>query len=892
MIFDPDDPRLTAYVLDELDHEERAAVESMLAESPKCRLAIEEIRLAAAWLSQQLHEEQEAHAKTAGANLFPVATVPASLAIERKSWWLRNGRTLGALAAILLVGMTGLAGLSVLRVQRVQRNEADATIALHDGAEQRPITTSEGLSLPAAREEAIARSLDGAALAPPAAAPAGAAKPTDLAVNGQGRADAQVRLHAVSGERATERRSDVLAIAPPPGQPRDKKELGDTMPMAGLGGRMSGRGLHPQGRAALSPESAPMFRTIGPGTDEAKLNKGVEVAAGTRSAVAGRKEALLAQQEREQLGRHFGLQAPALQTINQRAAGPRFAQAVPSQNAGQNRNKHKDAVEGQATVLARVERGEPVRPHPRQVATDSRGKAGTAPSDRQLKELSQTQTAAPRPAEPQLEMLAEQQVDAAVDLGGEKYAAISDNPFQSVAQDARSTFSIDVDTASYANVRRFLSQDLRPPRDAVRIEELLNYVPYKDAPPPAGSSEPFAIHLEVAGCPWNAQHRLARIGIAAKPIDQSRRPPSNLVFLVDVSGSMDAPNKLPLVQWGLERMVEQLGENDRVAIAVYASAAGLVLPSTSCVHKAKILSAIQELRAGGSTNGGAGIQLAYDVAAGNFIKNGTNRVIIATDGDFNVGVSDDDALVRLIQAKAKSKVYLSVLGFGMGNIKDAKLEKLAAHGNGHYAYIDSPREAYRVLVEQMGATLVTVARDVKIQVAFNPASVAAFRLIGYENRLMPHADFADDSKDAGEIGAGHHVTALYEVQPAGVRADAAKLAFSRAKPDSAPGSLRTESLTVKLRYKSPTEEASREIERKMIDEGTDYSRASEDMRLASSIAGFGMLLRNSPYKGTLTFDGVLELVQPLLQDDPAGYRRELAGLVGRAKVLVTGEASK
>ena len=346
-----------------------------------------------------------------------------------------------------------------------------------------------------------------------------------------------------------------------------------------------------------------------------------------------------------------------------------------------------------------------------------------------------------------------------------------------------------MDTASYANVRRFLVQNQLPPKDAVRIEELLNYFPYQDAPPPASGPDPFAVHVEVAGCPWNADHRLARVGIAARPIDQSRRPPSNLVFLIDVSGSMQQPNKLPLVQWGLQRLVEQLGENDQVAIVVYAGAAGLVLPSTSCLHKAELLSAIEQLRAGGSTNGGAGIQLAYDVATGHFIRNGINRVIVATDGDFNVGVQDKEALVGLIGAKAKSGVFLSVLGFGMGNIKDATLERLADKGNGHYAYIDNPREAYKVLVEEMGSTpAVTVAKDVKIQVEFNPAKVGGYRLIGYENRILAHEDFNDDTKDAGEVGAGHHVTALYEAwsRPARPAARSIRLKYTKTVPPRPP----------------------------------------------------------------------------------------------------------
>jgi Ca-activated chloride channel family protein len=481
----------------------------------------------------------------------------------------------------------------------------------------------------------------------------------------------------------------------------------------------------------------------------------------------------------------------------------------------------------------------------------------------------------------------EQQVAVAAQpaADGEAFAPIVDNLFVTVAKDPQSTFSIDVDTASYSNVRRFLNQNMLPPKDAVRIEEMLNYFPYHDQPPPTSSKEPFAIHVETAACPWSAQHRLARIGIAAKPIDQSRRPASNLVFLVDVSGSMNEPNKLPLVQWGLQRLVEQLGENDQVAIVVYAGAAGLVLPSTSCIKKTEIMSAIEQLQAGGSTNGGAGLQLAYDVATKAFIKNGTNRVILATDGDFNVGVFKNNELVELIQAKAKSNVFLSVLGFGMGNLKDDTLEKLADKGNGHYAYIDSQREAYRVLVEEMGATLVNVAKDVKIQVDFNPAKVAEFRLIGYENRKLAHADFNDDTKDAGEIGAGHHVTALYElVSPTAVanrgalaQADFAKLTR---RTESEP-----QSMTVKVRYKRPSENESRLIELKVLDNGLDFGHASGDLKFATAVAGFGMLLRGSPYKGTLTYPGVLELAQPTLADDPSGYRREFVELVRKAQLL-------
>ena len=347
----------------------------------------------------------------------------------------------------------------------------------------------------------------------------------------------------------------------------------------------------------------------------------------------------------------------------------------------------------------------------------------------------------------------------------EAYDRIHDNPFKLVRQEPLSTFSIDVDTASYANVRRFLNQNQLPPPDAVRIEELVNYFRYDYAQP--RGEHPFSVSVDLAQCPWAPTHRLARVALKGREPDLARRPASNLVFLLDVSGSMGDANKLPLVMKSMKLMVDQLGENDRVAIVVYAGASGLVLPSTTCDRKEQVLAALDRLRAGGSTNGGAGIQLAYRTAIANFIKGGTNRVILATDGDFNVGVSSGD-LIRLIEKKAKSGVFLTVLGFGQGNLQDATMEEISGKGNGTYAYIDSIREARKVLVEQIGGTLLTIAKDVKIQVEFNPARIGAYRLIGYENRVLRNQDFNDDKKDAGEIGAGLTVTALYEVVPRGV----------------------------------------------------------------------------------------------------------------------------
>jgi len=485
--------------------------------------------------------------------------------------------------------------------------------------------------------------------------------------------------------------------------------------------------------------------------------------------------------------------------------------------------------------------------------------------------------------------------EAAGPNNAEAYSPIVENGFVPVARQPLSTFSIDVDTASYANMRRFLTQGALPPRDSVRIEELVNYFPYA-YPQPTGD-DPFSIHVEVARCPWNADHRLARIGLKGREIAADRRPNSNLVFLIDVSGSMAAPNKLPLVQGALRLMLDRLGEADRVAIVVYAGNSGLVLPSTACDVRGKpaIASAIDRLEAGGSTNGGQGLQLAYEVATANFTPGGTNRVLLCTDGDFNVGITDRDQLIRLVEEKAKRKVFLSVLGFGMGNLKDATMEGLADKGDGNYAYIDTMLEARKVLSEQLSGTLVTIAKDVKIQVEFNPAKVAAYRLIGYEDRMLKAADFNDDRKDAGEIGAGHTVTALYEIVPAGAEARGDRppvdeLEFQKpAAPASTPKAEAAAepasplALLVKLRYKAPEGGASTPIKRGVEDDGKDVARASEDFRFAAAVAAFGMLLRGSPHKGTATYEGVRELAESAVGADPSGYRREFADLVRKAR---------
>ena len=467
----------------------------------------------------------------------------------------------------------------------------------------------------------------------------------------------------------------------------------------------------------------------------------------------------------------------------------------------------------------------------------------------------------------------------------ESYAHIEENGFQLVSEAPLSTFSIDVDRASYANVRRFIEDGQRPPVDAVRIEEMINYFPYEWEE--VAGEHPFSVTTEMWNAPWRPEHRLVRIGLTAQSVDTQDLPPGNLVFLIDVSGSMESPDKLPLLKKAFALLVEQLRAEDRVAIAVYAGAAGLVLPSTPGDAREEILAALENLRAGGSTAGGEGIRLAYEVARENYIDGGNNRVILATDGDFNVGASSDGEMVRLVEKERESGVFLTVLGFGTGNLKDSKMEQIADHGNGNFHYVDSLLEARKVLVEEMGGTLLTLAKDVKVQVEFNPARAAGYRLIGYENRLLDAEDFNDDTEDAGELGAGHTVTALYEVVPAGLPVPGGAVDDLRYQPEG-EGETAVESgfgeelMYVKVRYKDPDGSVSRLLEQPVV-EAPDGP--STDFRFAASVAGFGMLLRDSPHVGDYTLGDVIGLAGRGQGQDPRGYRGEFIRLVETVRDL-------
>lgn len=467
----------------------------------------------------------------------------------------------------------------------------------------------------------------------------------------------------------------------------------------------------------------------------------------------------------------------------------------------------------------------------------------------------------------------------------EEYDGITENIFHDALRNPLSTFSVDVDAASYSNVRRFIENGQHPPVDAVRIEEMINYFDYDYEQPE--DEHPFRIHTEISTAPWNTRHKLVHIGLQGKEIPTENLPPSNLVFLLDVSGSMNAPNKLPLLKSSFKLLVDQLREEDHVAIVVYAGAAGVVLQPTAGSDKKTILAALNKLEAGGSTAGGAGIRLAYEMAKENFKVEGNNRVILATDGDFNIGESSNAAMERLIEEKRKEGVFLTVLGFGMGNYKDSKMETLADKGNGNYAYIDNLSEARKVLVNEFGGTLFTIAKDVKLQVEFNPARVQAYRLIGYENRMLKNEDFNNDKKDAGDLGSGHTVTALYEIIPVGVDSkffSVDDLKYQETVIVSKPATSK-ELMTIKFRYKKPDGNTSRLLVHPLRDSHTAFGSTSENFRWSAAIASFGMLLRNSEYVGNFSYEQVLALAESARGKDVRGYRGDFIRMVKSFSLL-------
>ncbi|HEX8296748.1 MAG TPA: von Willebrand factor type A domain-containing protein [Chthoniobacteraceae bacterium] len=927
----PDDPKLTAYALDELDPTERAEIESLLRDDPALAAELEATAMLAAQLRRELKAEPTAPLTNdqraevlaassggardprAAASDSPGASVSAPLQTSEPA---RSARLANETPArswsrpfALAASIAVLATVTYLAVQSTHAPQAPRSLAdLGEADEKAPAQPSS-----AARQSSSAPLPDEAAkdlaLPTPTEGIATAAKsnPVTVAVL----PPLNKALSAAAPEGNSEVAERLLAQAKTPDD----------------SGRPDLAFLHAEPTLALNRNN------VAAGEMQMKIGGAID-----QAAAAGRRE--MQSQPPAKADQLAGAPETAIPKSGARSlAGTsddlgrdKLALAMPSEAPTSPAARAAESKQSSASDAAAPSSGElfgsnfagvpassqPASPVPQTADGPVPGRAkGIADG------LSRSRMVAGRTAGgAKLEYyLADEEVDARRDRrwaegelrksgagNTEAYDAITDNVFLAVRENPLSTFSIDVDTASYSNVRRFLNQQKLPPKGAVRIEEMINYFDY-DYPQPEGDA-PFSATMEVAACPWKPEHRLVRVGLKGREIARDRRPASNLVFLIDVSGSMQPENKLPLLKKSLRMLVDQLSPEDTVSIAVYAGASGCVLEPTN--KKSEIRAALDKLESGGSTNGASGIKLAYDLAAKSFIKGGANRVILATDGDFNVGVTNQSDLVELIEKKAKTGVFLTVLGFGMDNLKDSTLEKLADKGNGNYAYIDTLLEGKKVLVDQMSGTLVTIAKDVKIQVEFNPSQAAAYRLIGYENRMLRKEDFNDDTKDAGEIGAGHTVTALYEVVPAGKEVPGVpgvdelkyqRLAKSSAESPAIVDAAKTEGqsaiaapaqpaektkasselLTVKLRYKAPDSDTSKLLEFPLTDEGKSYERSSKDFRFASAVASFGMLLRDSPHKGSANWSSTLELAAEGKGEDRHGYRAEFVGLVERAK---------
>ena len=946
---DPDDPKWTAYVLGEVDAAERAEIERVLVASAEARALVEELQVATVALKDELlpplsaphlrdgvmvrmlPEQREAVHEAIKAAAIKAAAGDASR--EPRRWFevfpARWAWGLGAAAAAVVIGTVGILPFvmeqpeSATGVQTAKLEDRAAPAAqVAQVVEQERAATPASETSRSAREERTSEQKEAttAGMTPPSAGPspapsANAAKVIrieELDRNGTSAARGSLTgvvtdpsgslipgvaitaLNAQTGVATTTVTNEAGAYSFPNLE-------------AGRGYRVSAAlpgfqtktitsldvSERQQARADIPLEIASAATMLEVSVDAASLLKSSSASVGEvlpqrdgtnlplvdnnvlnlAAVVAGVRQDATAATARDGLAPTFELeQGPQGQGGQTGTGAGQAGQLAAGARGGGGGGRGGGGGNGRGAAAAAPPPPPPARPAPPPPPPPPAVAAPTAP----------TATIAGF----NREAVDYRFRDQARVPGTEAYDRIVDNPFIRAIQEPLATFSIDVDTASYANVRRFLNQNQLPPRDAVRIEELVNYFNY-DYEQPRGQA-PIAPNMEVASAPWNPRNRLVRIGIKAREIDTNRRPASNLVFLVDVSGSMQPQEKLPLLKSGLKMLVNNLSENDFVSMVVYAGASGLVLPPTSGMRKDVILQAVDNLQAGGSTNGGAGIQLAYNQAVANFIRGGVNRVILMTDGDFNVGITNQGDLTRLIEDRARSGVFLSVLGFGMGNLKDSTMEKLADMGNGHYAYIDTINEARKVLVEEMGGTLVTVAKDVKIQVDFNPGRVEAYRLIGYENRVLRAEDFNNDLKDAGDMGAGHTVTALFEVVPRGGvvpgSVDPSRYQVETDRP-ATPASTSNEMLTLRVRYKLPDAAESTRMDVPLTDRGAEFSRASQDFRFAASVASFGMVLRDSPYKGTSTMRTVLDIATGSRGQDRNGYRTEFISLVRRAASL-------
>jgi Ca-activated chloride channel family protein len=895
MTFNPDDPKWTAYVLGELEDAERAEMDSLLESSEEARAYLEELRVAAGALEHELKvdlaEKKVGFPPEINAGLAASLTEAQRAAIQAAAGaantannirWFKQPQAHQALLGGLAVAAMILIAIAIPSIWKSRKTDSTANVSvLSAGALKVEESISASPVIPAQGGSKPAVSSDDKAM-----------KNSERSEASRDSAEQDSKL--VYGTAVIPQPGKAEAVrGVPQGTSNGSPNANAARERLGNDGRLqngvySTTLVNPDlvGEAVrVTPPPSPAL-----GTDpQSSLNTNVIAGDALKDLPANQDDLLAYLSE---LSKLRGGDGNVTITVDGFTAGnlPPQAQIAPiGQQGRQGQQGQQGQVQGQGQQAGQGQ-GQSALAAPRGGGGGRGGARGGAAA------------APPPPPPPAVSAPVRIIPDNPTTLDGiniydrraapntASYAPIIDNPFRRASQEELSTFSSDVDTASYANLRRFINQNQLPPAAAVRIEEMVNYFNYDYAQP--STKDPIGASMEIASAPWNPTHRLVRIGIKARDIDSRRRPSSNLVFLIDVSGSMQPPERLPLIKSGLKMLAGSLTENDHVSIVVYAGASGVVLPYTSGNRRDIINAALDRLEAGGSTNGGAGIQLAYQIATSNFIPGGVNRVILATDGDFNVGVTNQNELTRLIQERAKSGVFLSVLGVGTDNLKDSTMERLADTGNGNYAYLDSLNEAYKVLVEQMSGTLVTVAKDVKLQVDFNPAVVEAYRLIGYENRLLANADFNNDRKDAGDMGAGHTVTALYEIVPRGGSVpgpdvDPLKYQTPAQAPAPAPqvrnGS--SETLTLKIRYKDPDGTESKLLSLPLTDREGTFSKASADFRFAASVAEFGMIMRDSPYRGKASIGEVIENAQASKGSDRNGYRQEFIGLVQKTRRL-------
>ncbi len=826
--YDPQDPQITAYVFDELDESERAAFEETLASSPELQQAVEQTRCVLAVLESEIAEQPDESLADEQRTKIQAAIAESALrdSAPPSTELSPPIRPPEGSPPVVRRAREGRGRLwAVIAVVEAAALVVGGVIVFGGGPEYSSLPSTVAMRTPAADEQAD-----------------GWSDMDDASVAEPAPASNVSGVEMTSSGKAAEPQGDTLASAPPAPQTSGLGALGNVGPQS-----------LPQDARSQSSWHAPQAEVARHTGDGKSLRRGTD---SMTAPVAS-----------------SGMVPPSLvpQLRPRPAASSRdyfdsTGAAITSRLAGGPVGGMGGGGQGQRFLGWGDNFGTGVTPRGQGLA---RGE--TAPGDDSGLALADGRGVGPG-------------------QGGDRYERIVENEFLSPWDSPYSTFSIDVDTAAYSKVRMILNQSQLPRPDAVRIEELINYFPYSYEPPSSDeSAPPFAARMSVSECPWNSNHRLVRIGVKGQEMAPDQRPSSNLVFLIDVSGSMGSANKLPLLIRGMRMLTEQLNENDTVSIAVYAGSAGLVLEPTNGEDQQSILDSLNRLKSGGSTNGGAGIKLAYKTALDNFIKGGVNRVILCTDGDFNVGVTGNDELVRLAESNAKDGVFLTVLGFGMGNHNDSMLEKVSNKGNGNYAFIDTDLEARKVLVEQMSSTLVTIAKDVKIQVEFNPERVAAYRLIGYENRILPTEDFNDDTKDAGEIGAGHAVTCLYEIVPKGAEkqpelSEVDELKYQRPRKLTEEAGA-DELLTLKMRYKKPDGDTSTKLEFPLKNKVLKFGEVDVDFRFTAAVASFGMLLRGSQFQGDTSYDAVLEIATEAAEGDELGYRTEFLELVKKAKML-------